>query len=661
MDENTVKVEALQAQAEAKAASVALASIIQPTVADRWKGLMRRSKYTPADVLNLLNSSFGTRINALATMFELMEESWPRLGTNLFEIRTSVSRHGYDVKPHTVKGAKPTTTAQEKAKFVEEMIFSMRPNPITGQSGFVDMVFDLMDAYGKGFVVMEIDWERGEGGTYRPAATRWIKPVHYDYPKHGDENERLMIDVAGDGVLLEDFPENKFIVGRFAFRSGTSAVTQGCLRMLAPWWVYTNFSTEWMMQYAQVFGMPIRVGKYQSPSNMEDIGSMLEQMGQCAWGVFPVGTELELHESGRAAADNPQAYILARTDELADKVILGNTLTSGTGGVGGRSLALGEVHERTQEGRVGSCSQWVCETITNQLIRAIIRLNYGNEDELPELMPEEGDSTPEQKIMVDKVLIGDLGLEVSKEWLYDRYDIPQPDDGDEIFQPASKLAADQNMAMQQSALDAKTAATASQPAKPVSNKLAAKIGSLPIPDVVVQALEGLTDEMQDHYISQISAKCDAHFPKGQPGGGRFKSKEVMAAEATVRGVMDKYPALPPNRGRRHISCFGMKDNSWEFRNHNTPGLFDRVDQAARNVKTTSEVNIKDLKTTQGSVDTEKVLGMLSSATGTELVHQSPIVIKKGGHQWLWDGHHRAVKACALNKHTIHARLVDLEA
>jgi phage gp29-like protein len=425
--------------AEPKAApsNASLLKIVQPKVQDRWMGLTRRD-WTPETVKQTLDGTNFQRLYQLFRLFELMEDTWPRLAKNLHDVRAAVCKLDYTFQPFTLKGKKASARAQEKAAFVEQALTGMVGNPLVGQNGWHQTIYDLMDAYGKGLAVLEVDWKRGADATLIPEGTRWLRPIHFDYPLYsGNADERLLLCPSGDLVQYEEFPDDHFIVGVYRTRSAVQATSGGILRRLAPLWVFSNLATEWLVNFAQLFGVPLRWGTYDPryADQLRVICDMLENMGSAGWGAFPTGTELNLLDSTKGGMDNPQTAILERADKACDLLILGQTLTSDVGDSGSR--ALGDVHQKVRADRIVEAAEWVAETISHQLIPSLVRLNFGDTEELPFITPE----IDEQKDALgmanrDKILFVDMKLPVSLQYLYQRHDVPEPTPNDELFEPS---------------------------------------------------------------------------------------------------------------------------------------------------------------------------------------------------------------------------------
>ncbi|NPV35089.1 MAG: DUF935 family protein [Bacteroidales bacterium] len=86
-------------------------------------------------------------------------------------------------------------------------------------------------------------------------------------------------------------------------------------------------------EFAEIFGMPIRIGTTSSRDKTEQnkIASMLEKMGAASWGLFPEGTSIELKETSRGDAFEVYDRRIVRADFEISKAILGQTMTMDNG------------------------------------------------------------------------------------------------------------------------------------------------------------------------------------------------------------------------------------------------------------------------------------------------------------------------------------------
>lgn len=424
-------------------AAHSLHRIVQPRARDRWMSASARS-YTPEMIHSVLRSALSGNLVAQWELFDLMEDTWPRLQKNLNDLKDAVCAESWAVQPYALTGAKPSREAVKRAKLLEQTLWRMTPRAQADENGFNATLKDIADAWGKGIAVLEVHWEQrvvaGAGQVIAPRCTTWVHPRYYGYAQNASE---LMLNVrelavggcvpevlkdAGEGFAV--FPQDKFLIAIAKHKSGHPAGS-ALLRPLAWWWCASNFSAEWLLNFAQLFGLPLRWASYDpnQPGLLNKICDMLENMGSSAWAAFPAGTKIELHEPSRNGADNPQATLLDRADKQCDLLILGQTLTSEAGESGSR--ALGEVHQRVRADRKAAMAAWTGEVL-QQLSAAFCRLNFGDDLECPWLQPVVKE-VRDAKAMAerDRILL-EAGVELPKAWFYERHEIPMPSAGEEV-------------------------------------------------------------------------------------------------------------------------------------------------------------------------------------------------------------------------------------
>jgi hypothetical protein len=234
---------------------------------------------------------------------------------------------------------------------------------------------------------------------------------------------------------LVPLPKHKFLVGIHKAKSGT-ALGGSLLRPLAWWWCAANFSADWLLNLAQVFGLPFRWATYEPhapQATVDAICTMLQNMGSAGWAAFPTGTTLDLKEASKPGGDHsPQGELLDRADRYARLVVLGQTMSGSQDASKGGGKAFGAVESDVKGRRIAAAAKYVCQVLNSQLVPSILTLNYGDAEECPcvrLITEEQGDLEQAQR---DKVL-ADAGLEIPVSFLRKKYGLPAPCDGEETI------------------------------------------------------------------------------------------------------------------------------------------------------------------------------------------------------------------------------------
>lgn len=417
-------------------------SIIVPKAQDRLMELIEREQL-PSDVRVTLAGALMGDLRRQQLLFQAMIDTWPRLQKALGEVKRAVRKAPWKVLPWAQRGVDPDEGAEKLAKEVETAVWSMRPNAARAWKGFEGTVEELAMGYFLGHQVLEVNWQRGAGG-WRPGSTKIVPPRFYGYPYDGKEEDRLMLDrTGGMGAVnqFEDFPEHRFLIAVNGGHPGHPTVAAP-LRALATYWLAAVYGLKWLLQFAQLCGVPFRWAEYANEADKAKISQMLEKIGSAGWGAFPAGTKLNFVEARRSAEQLPQKVLIELADEQCDTFILGQTLTSSEGDAGSR--ALGEVHATVRQDVIEGVCDFVGEILSYQLAPSIVSLNYGpDRTDVPGIWavfekPKDEKALAER----DRILVKELGMEVGKAWLYERHAIPVPGEGEEVFAPRQEEPAE---------------------------------------------------------------------------------------------------------------------------------------------------------------------------------------------------------------------------
>jgi phage gp29-like protein len=427
---------------------------IRQQAVTRWT-LPSVAAFTPNYIEMILQGALAGNHVQQWELFDVMLRNWPSLATCEQELVQGVTRRELVFDPHSQEDELATDSAIEREKLVTCAIRSMNPDPTRDDNTIRGTIKDIMDAWFRGISVLEIIWQtiddKDQGQIMAPKATAWAHPCCYGFNENGvlgltdeDQNAYSIYNTAYSPrkPILRPFPENKFLIAIHKAKSG-SPLSGPLLAPLAWWWCAANFSSDWLLNLAQVFGLPFRWANYAASSPDQTVSAicdMLANMGSAGWAAFPEGTTLELKEASKAGGSSPQDSLLDRADGYARTLILGQTMTGQTIASGRGGQAFGTVEAQGKQDRIDDACAFVVEIINQQLIPAILMLNYGNTDEAPTcrfLQETEGSYQDAQR---DQMLSG-LGLPIPLSHLRHKYNIPEPTGDEEITTPPPKPVA----------------------------------------------------------------------------------------------------------------------------------------------------------------------------------------------------------------------------
>ena len=424
--------------------------IIRPTARDFEPQLFGRS-LSPDAIGELLDAGARGDLAAQSDLFNLMEDTWPRLRANLQKLKNAIRKLPLNVQPYTPKNGKPSATAQEKAAFVESALHLQRGYVDTTRAPLGSAVYELMDAVARGLSVVEIDWATDTTGYVVPVGFRRVPTRYLGIDTDGTLALRLPVSgfssqVSAFNSQLVPFAKHpgKFLTGIFQSKSGALGEAAQ-LRALAPLWLGHMLGWEWLVQKAELFGTPLRWANYPTTATQVEIDaitSALRNMGTASWGAFPQGTNLQIMQGttpGVSGPNDPSERLMGIADRACDIMLLGQNLSVEHNGEGSRAAT--QVHREVELDLFETYAEYIVAVLNDQLIPQLIAQNWGTADEVPFVEVEITRPEREQEMATrDKTLFVDMGLPVSLQYLYERHKVPSPAPSEALFQPAKPIA-----------------------------------------------------------------------------------------------------------------------------------------------------------------------------------------------------------------------------
>jgi phage gp29-like protein len=399
--------------------------IVTETADERLMDIIERERI-PSDVNQTMANAINGDLRYQGILFETMFDTWPRLQGDVDEICGGVSRNEVVIEPYSEAGEDPTESALAKAAFVKESLDAMTANAIMERSDVEGLIYNVSMSYFTGIAVQEVLWESNERGIV-PNSTKSLNWRNFGYPFANDMVDRLMLNREGDYSFntLEDFPPHKFIPSINKGHSG-HASQAAPLRSLMTYWLGSVYGLKWLLNFGQIYGVPIRWANYSEAKDIGIISNMLKKIGSAGWAAMPPGTSLETIESSKSAQNLPQQALMDNADKACDIFVLGQTLTSDVGSSG--SQALGNVHNEIRLDRIDTVGDYVSKTLKSTLIKSLLELNYGDNSESPTIKIRSKRSK-DTKGMAEtlKILSEALpGIPFSYEQISEQFDIAKP-------------------------------------------------------------------------------------------------------------------------------------------------------------------------------------------------------------------------------------------
>jgi phage gp29-like protein len=297
---------------------------------------------------------------------------------------------------------------------------------------FADVVGDQQDALGKGFSVGEIIWDVS-GSEWRPARIAHKDPRWFGFPL-----ESPYWPCLRDGGALVPLTPYKFIVHVPKLKSGLPL--RGGLARAAAWsFMAKNFTQKDWLAFSEVYGMPLRLGKYPIGAEQDHIDILTDAVsaiGSDFAGVFPENMSIELKESGsKGASADIYQRLCEYLDKQVSKATLGQTETADA--TPGRLGAAKEKNEVRHDILRFDARQ---NLVTNKrdLILPLVRLNYGPSAALP-LIHYDLPDTDDKELLIKAVqAFVPMGMQVDEDWARAKFGIPKPaEDADLLKAPGA--------------------------------------------------------------------------------------------------------------------------------------------------------------------------------------------------------------------------------
>ncbi|WP_249110288.1 DUF935 domain-containing protein [Neokomagataea anthophila] len=302
-------------------------------------------------------------------------------------------------------------------------------------------LFDMLDAIGKGFSVMEIDWALAPGNNrprdllFKPQ--RWFEVSYQDGETimlRSEDGASQVPGIPGGPPLFgfDDMVAQKFVIHKHPSWSGLT-IQSGLTRAVA-WAVMFKMFTlrDWSI-FVQNYGLPMRIGTYGPESSEEDRDVLWQAVtdiaGSCA-AIIPKGMEVNFIEpKGGAGSHELHLSRIRWFDDQISKAVLGQT---GTADSHQGAHASSKTHRLVQEDIERADALLLSHTICQQIVQPMVDFSFGPQAQYPIVAIGRPDEPTLQELMQAIQYAGPQGWKVRAQDLYDRYALTPPEEGDVV-------------------------------------------------------------------------------------------------------------------------------------------------------------------------------------------------------------------------------------
>ncbi|MCB2256631.1 DUF935 domain-containing protein [Pseudomonas chlororaphis] len=382
---------------------------------------------------------------------------------------------------------------------------------LVGAAEFGELQADLTDAMGKGYAVSEIMWDRS-GKTWNPSRFESRDQRFFQFDRETGRELRLLDEADMiNGVALAPY---KFIVHLPRIRSGLP-IRGGLARLAAVAYMCKAWTWKDWMGFADIFGMPMRVGRYGTGASKEDIQTLMSavaNLGSDAAAVIPDSMRIDFTQAANVAGAGDFFKGLAEWwDKQVSKAVVGQTMSADDGS----SQAQAKVHNEVRLDLLLADAKALSNTLNRYFVRPWCELNFAPGRKYPKLIIDV--PKPENTTLLITALkeLVPLGLEVEQSVVRDKLGIPEPAQGAKLLgKPAEPAQTPTAQALN----------SEQKPTKPVV-----------VPDIVdnqVRTLEQSVGDHMDDLVEQIKDLLDQVESLGE-----FRDRLIETYPAMTTGQL----------------------------------------------------------------------------------------------------------------------------
>jgi len=383
---------------------------VRRTIEDRVAHYM-----TPERLAHVLIQAQNGHARDYLTLAEEMEERYLHYASQLQTRRLAI------------EGLTPVI---EEPKGVPEKIVDAVRELLEG-SDVDDLCGELTDGIGKGYSVAEIMWEY-QGGKLRPAEYVWRDPRYFQFDRTALKALRLASDTNMDG---EELPPAKFIIHAPRTKAGVP-LRRGLARPAAWAFLIQSFGLQDWVAFSEVYGLPIRLGRYHSNASDADKRTLfraVKSIANDAAAIIPQGMDVEFHKVEGQHGSAVFGDLLDYVDQQVSKLVVGQTMTADNGS----SKAQAEVHNDVRMDILKADGKQLAATLNRDLVIPFVNFNFGPQDVYPLVSfpaPEPEDLTALSDSLAKLV---PLGLRVDQREIREKFGLSDPGDEAELLAPRS--------------------------------------------------------------------------------------------------------------------------------------------------------------------------------------------------------------------------------
>jgi phage gp29-like protein len=370
------------------------------------------SGMTPERLAGVLKRATTGEIRDYLTLAEEMEERYLHYASQVQTRRLAIE--GVDISFEVPKGV-PTKIADAVERMVVE-------TDLAAAAGM------LTDGIAKGFAVVEPIWDYVDG-LMQPVEYRWRDQRYFQFDRAGMTQLRLASDASLDGDPL---PATAFICHLPRAKAGIP-IRRGFARAAAWAFILQSFALKDWAAFAEIYGVPMRVGKYHAGASGTDKATLLRAVASIAndaAAIIPQGMEIEFIGVEGSKGEAVFGALLEYLDRNVSKLVVGQTMTADDGS----SMAQAKVHNEVRLDILRADCRQTASTL-NRFLRLFVAVNFGPQDVYPKLQMLVAEPEDVTALTTAVAAMMPYGFRVKQRELREKMGLSEPDEGDELLAP----------------------------------------------------------------------------------------------------------------------------------------------------------------------------------------------------------------------------------
>lgn len=388
---------------------------------------------TPAQLSSILLKSTQGDLRELHESYDKMELD-PQVGGLIDHVCRTLS--GSDVKydQRKIKDSKDQNLSDEYHALGNEILENVNQRTIIRE--FVKGVMRgtkafqpdyTIEKYGSKYLAIPVELKPVQG-------QRYLWESQYDTGRYGEL--KIITSKNVDGLYIDDMPKGDIFYITDGYGLGRWDLN-GVNRRVLGYWLLKSYATSWWGDKVEMFGEPIRVGRYPQGTSTEirnDAEMFLAEMGRTAYALLPDNINLQLLESASSSNGGLSTHgeIVRYLDNRIAFTYLGQTdsNTDSRYGSKARSQELGNI----TASMIKDYAAGVAEGF-EKLLCAAIQKNYGTV--VKRLVPKArllhssiGSVTDKTEAML---LMSDSGVAVPINTFYEETGVNMPEKGEQVL------------------------------------------------------------------------------------------------------------------------------------------------------------------------------------------------------------------------------------